>query len=303
MIESKIKGKPFDRPDTLEAANAYEAFLQWEKEHIEEWIETEKPIHDEDYWFAGTLDAIAKLKTGEIACIDFKTSKGHYDGFGMQLAAYGFARPKLKGTHKIVSRFGEYLIDYKPIKTIQKYICLRIDKLTGQPDPKDYTKNIVREYHRFLAGLEYWYLKGDVQMIKITAVSEKRPVEKETFTRKDGQTGECWKRWVKLEGKEEAVQVKAFSQQFINDLNPGEYNVKNEYKGAYTLEAPKKSFGGGGGGRGRTQYSIEEYNKLYDYGLKKIVKLSSQTSMIDKDNISSFFGTWFIGATNSGVKV
>jgi hypothetical protein len=161
MIEAKIKGKPFDRPDTLEAANAYEAFLKWEKENIAFWIETEQPIHDEDYWFAGTLDALAELKTGEIACIDFKTSKGHYDGFGMQLAAYGFARPKLKGTHKIVSRFGEYLIDYKPIKTIQKYICLRIDKLTGQPDPKDYTKNIVREYHRFLAGLEYWYLSAN----------------------------------------------------------------------------------------------------------------------------------------------
>jgi hypothetical protein len=161
MIESKIKGKPFDRPDTLEAANAYEAFLQWEKENIAFWIETEQPIHDEDYWFAGTLDALAELKTGEIACIDFKTSKGHYDGFGMQLAAYGFARPKLKGKHKIVSRSGEYEIDYKPIKTIQKYICLRIDKLTGQPDPKDYTKNIVREYHRFLAGLEYWYLSAN----------------------------------------------------------------------------------------------------------------------------------------------
>jgi hypothetical protein len=143
-------------------------------------------------------------------------------------------------------------------------------------------------------------------MIKITAVSEKRPVEKETFTRKDGQTGECWKRWVMVEGKQEPVSVKAFNQQFINDLKPGQYNVKGEYKGTYTLEAPKKGFGGGG--RGRTQYSLEEYNKLYDYGIDRLCNMIASTKSEEfsdtlKASFSSLFGTWFIGATNSGVKV
>ncbi len=63
-------------------------FLKWEEENIKEWILSEARVIDMENEYAGTLDALAYLKTGELALIDFKAanqiSKEHY----LQAAAY-----------------------------------------------------------------------------------------------------------------------------------------------------------------------------------------------------------------------
>jgi hypothetical protein len=142
-------------------------------------------------------------------------------------------------------------------------------------------------------------------MITITEISTKRPIETETFTRKDGTPGSSFCRWVKIEGNDNPVKVKSFNRQFLESLQPGQHNVKSEYKGTYTLEAPKKPFGGG---RQRPQYTLEEYNKLFEYGLDhmaNIIKCSDNPPFREaiEANFNSFFATWFIGAKDCGIKV
>ena len=73
---------------------AFNAFREWERENIQEWIETEQTVHRRDLGYAGTLDAVAKMKDGRVLVIDFKVSKGFYDTYPLQLAAYRAAYEK-----------------------------------------------------------------------------------------------------------------------------------------------------------------------------------------------------------------
>jgi hypothetical protein len=163
IIEKHIKDGFWNLSNVPEVNNAIDAFQEWEEQNIAKWIASEQPVYHPALLYGGTLDALAILKTGELALVDFKTSKGHYPGYDMQLAAYGDARPLLDGTTvECTSRFGEYTVTYEKLdRPITRYICLRIDKLTGQPDPKDYTKGISRAFDKFRAALDYWYLAAD----------------------------------------------------------------------------------------------------------------------------------------------
>jgi len=158
FIKDKGRSANVQKSDVAEVSNAFSAFMRWNEANIDIWLESEKPVFDLDNLYAGTLDAVAKLKTGKIAVIDFKTSKGFYSGFDLQVAAYGKAREKLKGRYKIGKRDGNfYEVEYEAIPKIDEYIILRIDKETGQPESKNYTKGIDRAYGAFLKGLDFWY--------------------------------------------------------------------------------------------------------------------------------------------------
>lgn len=88
MIEQHINGEvPVE--DSLEAVNAFEMYLEWERQtklkmlsKFQE-IQLVSPIHK----FGGTPDAIGEID-GKVVLLDWKTSKACYPDYLMQLAAY-----------------------------------------------------------------------------------------------------------------------------------------------------------------------------------------------------------------------
>ncbi len=148
-------------PDEVE--NAFIAFLDWEKDNVIEWLESEKKVYHPLYYYAGTLDAIVRMKDGKVRLIDFKTSKGFYDGMAEQVAAYKEARQmmtpdsvvnykhttKETGTHS-------FDVGYGPI-TIHGTGILRLDKETGLPEFKDYDKVQENKYKAFGHLLDFYY--------------------------------------------------------------------------------------------------------------------------------------------------
>lgn len=142
-IKAKIQGKEFDPTANTtdyrnEVQNGFLAFLEWEQKNNIKWLESELTIYDDDLYYAGTLDAVADID-GKITVIDFKSSKGFYDGYGEQISAYAYAYNKtsdIKATNCMVVRF---------------------DKETGLPEEKDYTKGVDKLYNAFIKLLDFYY--------------------------------------------------------------------------------------------------------------------------------------------------
>jgi hypothetical protein len=139
-----------------EVQNGFLAFLDWEEKNIDCWIESEMSVVDTNYGYAGTLDATAIFKDGRKMVIDFKSSKGFYDGYGMQVASYGYARQSMSGEYNIKSRFGEYKINCKQ-QDFDGCGVLRLDKATGIPEFKDYSKVMEQKYNAFLLLTKFYY--------------------------------------------------------------------------------------------------------------------------------------------------
>lgn len=137
------KLEPHLRPATIrdQVMQGYFAFLDWEKEYIKTWIDSEKTVHSLAYGYAGTLDAKALFLDGKVRYIDFKTSKKIYDESFMQLAAYRLA-------------------DYEMTKDWSDGMgILRLDKETGIPEWIECTDKYERSIDSFLALLKFYYLQ------------------------------------------------------------------------------------------------------------------------------------------------
>jgi len=107
------------------------AFQDWLQDKDIETIATEQTISTK-LW-AGTLDW-KLLLNGKQGVIDFKTSTGFYAGMGEQTAAY------------------------RSVDTDNKFnAILRLDKTTGLPEYKDYSKTYERDLttFRFMVGQYY----------------------------------------------------------------------------------------------------------------------------------------------------
>ncbi len=128
-------------PDAIR--NPVDAFLQWDCQHwvlplcVEERIWSDKR-------YAGTLDLYAGVD-GSPTLVDFKSSTGHYESNVIQLGAYSAAFQERTGN------------------PIERYLIVRLDKKTGMPDPKEYSKEEVEiGRKKFMCLLEYWWLEyGD----------------------------------------------------------------------------------------------------------------------------------------------
>ena len=143
--KEEIYSKPDMSDDQKKAIdNAFLAFLEWSDDNGCEWIESEATVIDTENCYAGTLDGVVHFTKGEFAgrtmVIDFKSSKGFYDGYGKQVAAYRLAYECKEGC-------------------VQVDGCgvLRLDKATGEPEFKDYSKDYERKVKAFLLLLDFYY--------------------------------------------------------------------------------------------------------------------------------------------------
>ncbi len=121
------------------------AFLKWEKENQFILVKGEHQVHSKHYRFAGTLDAIAQIK-GKLTLADFKSSTSIRDEYVWQVSAY----------YKAYCEMGIKEGD------IENWGCLRLDKLTGKPEWKEWTKDEVEEaFEKFRCLLNLWWLEKD----------------------------------------------------------------------------------------------------------------------------------------------
>lgn len=143
-----------------EVQNGFLAFLEWEKENVKYWIESEVQTVNINVGYAGTYDAIFMSNDNQIVMVDFKTSKAVYDEYWLQLAAYKQARELLYGQYTIEFERGEgatFTYDLPDI-IIDRVAVLRLDKDTGNPDyvVRDKVKTI-HDFMAFEALTDFYY--------------------------------------------------------------------------------------------------------------------------------------------------
>lgn len=66
----------------------FNAFTRWASDNIAEEISASQRLYDDSRRFTGEFDMIVKLKSGEIALLDIKTSATRSKAWPLQLAAY-----------------------------------------------------------------------------------------------------------------------------------------------------------------------------------------------------------------------
>ncbi len=118
-------------------------FLGWKEEFVDSFLKTEMEIYSIKEEFAGTMDALVKLKDGRIFLLDYKTSKYLYDTNHLQVVAY------LKAYEEIY-----------PLKIDGAYILRfeKDDKKEQDMEIKE-VENIDYQYEVFLCALKLWNWK------------------------------------------------------------------------------------------------------------------------------------------------
>jgi len=124
---------------SLEIKQPVGAFLEWTKSNNFIVLEKEQTVYSKK-GFAGTLDLVAKLNK-KLYIIDIKTSSGFYPEYVLQIGAYKMAYEEMKKTKRL------------------KMGILRLDKVTGSPEFKDYSNEYSKASKAFLHLLGYWRLQ------------------------------------------------------------------------------------------------------------------------------------------------
>ena len=138
MIEKYIKhGRDAVGNYKPEVERGFLAFLEWEKTHKVQWLQSEMEVYSIRKMFAGTLDAVAVID-GKAYVVDFKTSSGFWDTFPLQIAAYKYAA-KERGVDS------------------DGMMILRLDKQTGVPEARDYSEQYEKSLNSFLKLTDFYY--------------------------------------------------------------------------------------------------------------------------------------------------
>ena len=114
--EQFLQGKEPPMPVDEQVRKGVEAFLKWIEQAKVKVIETEKHVYSARYDYAGITDLIAEID-GRLAVVDFKTSKGLYNDYLYQVAAYEVAYREMTGSK------------------VKDVWLVRFDKNTGEFDP------------------------------------------------------------------------------------------------------------------------------------------------------------------------
>lgn len=88
-VKSRAKGGTFTppMPEEKQERSSIEAFLEWERNHTIEYLESELRVAHSRYLYAGTIDLLARVD-GKLSVIDFKTSRAIYLTYYLQVASY-----------------------------------------------------------------------------------------------------------------------------------------------------------------------------------------------------------------------
>lgn len=139
-VEYYLKTGKERKINTPESISAFIAFLEWKDSVKLEVIETEKTVSGN--YYAGTLDLLCTID-GKRYIIDIKTSKAIYPEYRYQIAAYRALEEGVEGSG-----------------------VLRLDKETGLPEFKDFSKSYENDLKVFMAMVDLYYLRHPINAKK-----------------------------------------------------------------------------------------------------------------------------------------
>ncbi len=122
-VKAKIRNKELPPIPKGNLERPIKQFLDWEKENIDYWILSEARVAYPDKGYAGTLDGVAVLKTGELAIIDFKFASHISEDYSLQTAGYAatFEPYGIKFDKRIIIRLPKTLEREEWDKNNKKY--------------------------------------------------------------------------------------------------------------------------------------------------------------------------------------
>lgn len=126
FILAKINGTNIPEVNSSmpgEVINGINGFVDWYNSHDVDFCESEKIVYSKEYNYIGTFDVLMYVD-GEFVLGDFKTGRGVYPEFQLQLAAY----------HQALMEEDKYT-------EIQKYMILHFNKEDGSFETVEYVPN------------------------------------------------------------------------------------------------------------------------------------------------------------------
>lgn len=102
--DSKVMGQSGMEELTAEEWECLMSFINWVKdENVKFLVAPEWTVHEDEYGYAGTVDAPLAEVSGKLYVIDFKTSKNVYQSHIAQVSAYLYALRKNKTWNDVVA--------------------------------------------------------------------------------------------------------------------------------------------------------------------------------------------------------
>ena len=132
LIEKYLKGQSYEDLLNENTFKQFNAFKKWLENKNFKLIESERIVYSKKYKVAGTADIIAWLNE-KAYLIDLKTSNSVYKEMILQIAAYKFMWQEVTLT------------------TLDGIGILRLDKVTGEPEWKEYTN---KEYQKHIKAFK-----------------------------------------------------------------------------------------------------------------------------------------------------
>ena len=123
-----------------EEAKLIQPFIDWSKENVKKFIASEGNCYSERLWLGGVIDAVAEMKDGSLAVIDFKSAKSAFPGHFIQTELYAIQ----------AEENGIFSSDGKHNKRLDK----KIDKLIIVPFGSEVVIPEIRNANDWLAGAE-----------------------------------------------------------------------------------------------------------------------------------------------------
>ena len=138
--DDNLPDRPVDQP---EVNNSIDAFLEWVADNDVKFYQSEMKLYSRQDHYAGTVDCVADVN-GSRCVVDWKTSKGIYPEYHLQVAAYAQAVEDVTG------------------EQIDQTLVLRLDKSSGRYQcGYQSRREWVDNYETFLAALKLFNgLKG-----------------------------------------------------------------------------------------------------------------------------------------------
>lgn len=87
-VKAKIRNTKLPEIPTDNLKRPVEQFIEWESENIDQWVLSEARVAYPEKGYAGTLDAMAFMKNGPLAIIDFKFASRISEDYFLQTAGY-----------------------------------------------------------------------------------------------------------------------------------------------------------------------------------------------------------------------
>lgn len=128
------------------------SFDEWASKNIRKWLCRDVEVESEQYGYHGALDAIAELKNGAIAILEFKTSKRIQDDHYLQICAYA-------GCDKINVDQNQLPTNFQLSNCV--LLIVKLNKYTGQWEEEEIFKEDQKTiFDVFLSALRIWKWKN-----------------------------------------------------------------------------------------------------------------------------------------------